>query len=85
LRVGGAPPHLASYNRVETIGDVVVYFNGESIDKNTIFEVSDDYGRLIWLQNIESKVHIGNEEDLNEESFWFRNSPQFFSAVPEER
>ena len=85
LRVGGVPPHLASYNRVETLEDVVMYLNGESIDKNTVFEVSDDYGRLIWLQNIESRVQIGNEEEQNEESFWFRNSPQFFSAVPEER
>ena len=85
LRVGGAPPHLASYTSIETLEDVVVYLKGDDIDKNTVFEVSDDYGRLIWLQNMESRVQLGNEEEPNEQSLWFRNSPQFFDAVPEER
>lgn len=81
LRVGGFHPDVFSEGMFvqENSGedDVSLYRTAEGplFDKNTLFEVNDELGNMIFLRNIASSVQIQGS------SAKFRNPPSFLHAL----
>lgn len=77
LHIGGINPALKNYAGKQIFEDIIVHIENSEFPygKRTVFEVVDDFGITRFLMNMKSLVKIG--------SFQFRNTPTFFTAVPE--
>jgi hypothetical protein len=80
LHIGGVDPWMRDYDSSETFNDAILHIADSQypFGRETMFEVIDEYGRVLYLLNTESIVKIGSY--LN-----FRNTPSFYNAIPEVR
>ena len=80
LRIGGVDPWMRDYDSSETFIDAILHIADSQypFGKETMFEVTDEYGRVLYLMNTESVVKIGS-------NFQFRNTPSFYNVIPEVR
>jgi cullin-associated NEDD8-dissociated protein 1 len=87
LSVGAPTSEMIDYDSmILSDDDVHIYFKvaKNTFDTETMFQVTDDFGRVIFLKNMESIVHIVSDDSMSEE-FKFRNPPKFFNVIPELR
>ena len=80
LTVGAYDPAAyppGKYAAPVTVNGVKAYVTANgSFDTNTVFEVSDEYGRLHRFKNVRSKVSI-----VGASTYVFRNAPSFMSVL----
>lgn len=81
LHIGGLPPTLNDFVAERDEGSVKIYSSNPNnlFTKTTVFEVTDNFGRTMFLKNLESKVSVGSN------GYNFRSPPSFYSVVPEVR
>jgi uncharacterized protein (DUF1501 family)/uncharacterized protein (DUF1800 family) len=81
LHIGGLPPSLNDFTTERDEGSVKLYSSNPNnlFTKNTVFEVTDDFGRILFLKNLKSNVIVGSN------GYNFRSPPSFYSVVPEAR
>jgi len=77
LHIGGVDPWMKDYESTKRFGDVILHIVDieNPFDKQSMFEVVDDFGRKLYLMNTESAVTVG--------AFQFRNTPSFYNGIPE--
>jgi len=75
LKIGGFPVGSPNCTKVASNSQVIAWnCNGSnSVDNNTVFEVSQKYGPTLYLKNTNSWVSINNN------NFQFRNPPHFIN------
>lgn len=78
LHVGGLKPELNNVASFQDEGWVKIYSTNPTnlFTKSTVFEIEDDFGRVVFLKNMESTVFLG------EFSYSYRNPPSFYSVSP---
>jgi len=84
LHIGAISPHTMANDYTlsdQSTSKVKMYFKGNSINSDTIFEVTDNYGRLFYLRNLQSSVEIQGSGD----TYKFRNPPKFFDVYTDVR
>ena len=81
LSVGGFNPSFSDFAQTNIVDDVTVHVADTNYPygMRTVFEVEDNFGRTLYLKNMESVVYIAGND------FSFRNPPTFYSGVPEVR
>ena len=88
LLIGGiTEAYMDDYNVASfDDGTVLVHTKGNSnnLDINTVFEVSDEFGRKRFLKNMKSVVRVIDTNATNS-SFAFQNPPCFYGTNPELR
>jgi len=87
LNVGGVPPTIfdnGTYTLETTTQDGLwVYQASRTIDNTTIFKVQDDFGKPLFLRNLQSIVYVRTNNGFFASSmiYGFRNPPAFYDAV----
>ncbi len=83
----GAPLEMVDYPSMIALQGVNIYFKSENYvyDKDTVFEVTDDFGRKMRYKNEISIVKFHSSGGHLSQDFQFRNPPVFFNAIPELR
>jgi hypothetical protein len=78
LKIGGVNPLMKDYDSSEAVDDFIIHIadSGNPFGKETMFEVTDEFGRKLYLMNTKSIVNVGGD-------FQFRNTPSFYNANPE--
>lgn len=85
LHVGALDPTIydaGSYS-VSSSQGITTYAKNGIIDKDTVFEYTDDKGRHYFLKNVMETVMVRGTSNENTGSA-FRNPPQFMSFTPSE-
>jgi hypothetical protein len=90
LLIGAVPSDMMDYPSMITTNDgVKVYFKTQqnTYDKDTAFEVTDEFGRKRFLKNMVSIVRFRwpADDTLLSNNYEFRNPPVFHNAIPELR
>lgn len=87
LHVGGVPPTLRDYAASEDGDEMKIHFREQLgvYDEDVVFEIIDDFGRILYLRNIETNILITSNGSTNTD-FQFRSPPSFMNEVnPEVR
>jgi len=81
LHIGAVPPYMHNddeYDLWDEKKNIKIYHkHGSSFNIDTVFEILDKHGRLLYLKNMASVVRVDGHDMYN-----FRNTPTFFAAVP---
>jgi hypothetical protein len=88
LSIGAVPSDMMDYPSMITTNDgVKVYFKTQpnTYDKDTAFEVTDEFGRKRFLKNMVSIVRFRWPDKFLSNKYKFRNPPVFHNAIPELR
>ena len=85
LSIGAYNPNdFGTYDKITNdADDILAHTVNGSIDKDTVFEVSDDFGRVFYYKNIISNVDVIGLFD-EPTKYSFKNPPHFMSLVPTE-
>ncbi len=87
LHIGAPDPTIydaQSYTILtDTTSGITTYKKGPNIDKDTIFEFTDEKGRHYFVKNIIEIVQVRGSDGQTTSSS-FRNPPHFMSLVPSE-
>mmetsp|Transcript_6781 Transcript_6781/g.9027 ORF Transcript_6781/g.9027 Transcript_6781/m.9027 type:complete len:2086 (+) Transcript_6781:84-6341(+) len=86
LSIGALDPNVHAINeytkKFSAETGITAYYRGNEIyDTNTIFELTDDFGRHFFLKNIRSTVEMKDLFGKNVD-YSFRNPPNFMSLIP---
>ncbi len=88
LSVGGVTTAMIDYvSSITTVDGLTIHFKSDSniYNKDTVFEFIDEYGRVRFLKNQQSIVHLLSSNGATSEQYRFRNPPLFYNPVPELR
>ncbi len=85
LSIGALPPKLYEYDAEESYESFKLYSPNKAhmFRKSSVFEVKDDFGRMLHLKNLKSTVTILKWGEKKASSFQFRNTPLFYTDTPE--
>jgi len=87
LTIGAPNPNIYAAgsftSETDTNTGIKTYIKNGSMNKNTVFEFTDDKGRHFFLKNSLETVYI-NGSGGEHTGFSFRNAPHFMSFVPAE-
>jgi len=87
LSIGAPNPNIYAASSFTVVTDpntgITTYLKNGNINKNTVFELTDDKGRHFFLKNLRENVYV-NGLTGQYTGFYFRNPPHFMSLVPSE-
>ena len=78
---------MMDYTATEVRDGIKIHFRNQVgvYDKDVIFEVKDEFGRIFFLRNTINKIKIGSKGFVSDD-FGFRNPPTFMKEeAPEVR
>ena len=87
LSIGAPNPNIFAASSFTLVTDpntgITTYLKNGNINKNTVFELTDDKGRHFFLKNCRETVYV-NGLTGQYTGFYFRNPPHFMNLVPAE-
>ena len=83
LHIGAMSPNFYQYKKTKPFPSFKIYYEIDTFDINSAFEVKDDAGRTLYLKNMKSNVVIQHWNKESNSVFGFRNTPTFYGDVAE--